>query len=293
MIVTLKNNKFSAQIDSYGAQLISTKDNDGVEYIWQRKKPFWTDCAPILFPVVGRPLDGVLTIDGKNYEMGLHGFARFCEFEIVSQSENVVVFKIESTEETLKNYPYEFEFYVTYTLDDAGINTEMKVVNADKKEILFGVGGHPGINWPIFEGDSFDDYVIDFGKDYDITALACDDDAFIVPDTAYKLKLDNGKLPVKRELFEPDAIVIDRAEFNSLNFVNKEGKGIRFEFENLKSFAMWTMPNPHKAPFICFEPWNSMGKRKGETTIFKDKMDIVTLEVGKEFVCSYKICPIG
>ena len=293
MIVTLKNEKFTAQIDSFGAQLISAKDLDGNEYIWQRREPFWKDCAPILFPVVGRPLDGVLTIDGKDYEMGLHGFARYSEFDVVSQTEDMVVFMIKSTGETLKNYPYNFEFYVTYTLDDKGINTEMKVVNADKKEILFGVGGHPGISWPIFKGDTFDDYVIDFGKDYDITALTCDDDAFILPDSAYKLKLDNGKLPVKRELFEPDAIVIDRAEFDSLNFVNKEGKGIRFEFKNFKSFAMWTSPCPSEAPFICFEPWNSMGKRKGETSIFKDKMDIVTLEEGKEFICSYKICPIG
>lgn len=36
MIVTLKNNGFSAKIDSYGAQLISLQDPAGTEYIWQR-----------------------------------------------------------------------------------------------------------------------------------------------------------------------------------------------------------------------------------------------------------------
>ena len=293
MIITLKNDKYAAQVDSYGAQLISLKDNTGTEYIWQRKEPFWSECAPILFPVVGRPLDGVITVDGKNYEMGLHGFARHTEFAVVSQNDAAAVLSIKATDETRKIYPYDFELVITYTLDDEGIDTEMKIVNDDKKEIYFGIGGHPGISWPIFEGDSFDDYVIDFGKDYDITAVTCSEDDVILPDSVYKLSLDNGKLAVKRELFDPDAIIIDRAPFNSLKFVNKENKGIEFKFENFKSFAMWTSRTPSEAPFVCFEPWNSMGKRKGENTNLKDKMDIVNLAEGKEFVCSYKICPIN
>ena len=293
MIITLKNNKFTSQIDSYGAQLISLKDNAGTEYIWQRKAPYWDECAPILFPVVGRPLNGVITVEGKDYEMALHGFARRLEFSIISQNDTVAVLSIKSTDETRKKYPYEFELIITYTLDDDGINTELKIVNTDKKEILFGVGGHPGICWPIFEGDSFDDYVIDFGKNYNITALTCSEDATILPDSAYNLVLDNGKLAVKREMFEPDAIIIDRVPFNSLKFVNKDNKGVRFEFENFKSFAMWTMPYPDEAPYLCFEPWNSMGKRKGENTNLKDKMDIVNLSEGKDFICSYKICPIN
>ena len=74
---------------------------------------------------------------------------------------------------------------------------------------------------------------------------------------------------------------------------DEENKGIEFKFENFKSFAMWTSRTPSEAPFVCFEPWNSMGKRKGENTNLKDKMDIVNLAEGKEFVCSYKICPIN
>ena len=99
MIITLKNDKYAAQVDSYGAQLISLKDNTGTEYIWQRKEPFWSECAPILFPVVGRPLDGVITVDGKNYEMGLHGFARHTEFAVVSQNDAAAVLSIKATDE--------------------------------------------------------------------------------------------------------------------------------------------------------------------------------------------------
>ena len=46
MIVTLKNNGFSAKIDSYGAQLISLQDPAGTEYIWQRDPKHWANCSP-------------------------------------------------------------------------------------------------------------------------------------------------------------------------------------------------------------------------------------------------------
>lgn len=293
MIVTLENGKFTAQIDSLGAQLISLKDKSGTEYIWQRKEPYWTDCAPILFPVVGRPLDGVITVDGKDYPMDLHGFARENELGILSQQDDKVEFSLKSNNETLKFYPYEFQLIVTFTLDDAGVNTEMKIINTDKKEIYFGIGGHPGICWPIFEGDNPEDYALEFEEDYEVTAITCDENTVILPDSGYKIKFENGKFPIKRELFDRDAIVIERAPFNKFNYVNKNGKGVRFEFENFKSFAMWSEAAPSEAPFVCFEPWNSMGKRKGENSNLKDKKDILNLAEGKEFVCSYKICPIG
>ena len=292
MIVTLKNGKFSAQIDSLGAQLISLKDKKGIEYIWQRKKPYWTSCAPILFPVVGRPHNGVITVDGKDYPMNLHGFARDNEFEVLSHDDGKAIFLLKSSDETLEVYPYEFQLIVTFTLDDSGVNTEIKIINTDKKEIYFGIGGHPGVCWPMFEGDSPEDYALEFDRDYEVTAITCDENKVILPDSGYKIKFENGRFPLKRELFDRDAIVIERAPFNKFNYVNKEGKGVRFEFENFKSFAIWSQAAPTESPFVCFEPWNSMGKRKGETSGLKEKKDIVNLAEGKEFICSYKICPI-
>ena len=62
MIVTLKNNGFSAKIDSYGAQLISLQDPAGTEYIWQRDPKHWANCSPLLFPIVGNCRDNKLII---------------------------------------------------------------------------------------------------------------------------------------------------------------------------------------------------------------------------------------
>ena len=53
MIITLKNGCLTAGIDTMGAQLISLKDKEGTEYIWQRDPEVWKNCSPILFPIVG------------------------------------------------------------------------------------------------------------------------------------------------------------------------------------------------------------------------------------------------
>lgn len=291
MIITLKKNDFTAKIDTLGAQLISLSDGK-IEYIWQREKPHWQDCAPILFPVVGRCLGGVIDVEGKSYEMPLHGFVSGMEFELVSESENKVTMLLKSNEKTLERYPYEFELYVEFTLDDKGIKTELKVVNFDNKEIYFGIGGHPGICSPLYEGDSFEDYRLEFDKEYKLMAIGCDSDMNILPEQKCEVKLEGKSLPLKRELFDNDAIVIEDAPFTSVKFLNKENKGIDFVFSNFNSFAVWTHELPAKAPFVCLEPWNSMGKRKGETSVLKDKFDIISLEKGKEFICSYSINPI-
>lgn len=290
MIVTLKNDKFTAQIDTFGAQLISLKGE--TEYIWQRTAPFWDNCAPILFPVVGRALNEVITVDGKDYPMMIHGFASKMEFEVLTQKDEEAKFVLKSNNETLTMYPFEFELIVTFVLDEKGIDTKMCVKNTDNKLMYFGIGGHPGISCPMFEGDKFEDYTLVFDKEYDITAIGADENIFIAPATAHKLELNGNKFPLYRELFNDDAIVIEEAPFNSLKVLNKQNKGVEFSFENFKSFAMWTQALPDKAPFVCLEPWNSMGKRVGEGSNLKDKKDIVSLEPTKCFECSYKISPI-
>ena len=48
-----------------------------------------------------------------------HGFARDSEFEFLSKTENSISFILKSNDETLKVYPYDFEFIVTNSEYDA------------------------------------------------------------------------------------------------------------------------------------------------------------------------------
>lgn len=46
MIYTICNSALTACIDETGAQLISLKDKNGTEYIWQRDPAVWSSCSP-------------------------------------------------------------------------------------------------------------------------------------------------------------------------------------------------------------------------------------------------------
>ena len=62
-----------------GAELQNITAN-GREYLWQGDPKFWGRRAPILFPIVGKLADDNLRINGHEYTMKQHGFARDTEF---------------------------------------------------------------------------------------------------------------------------------------------------------------------------------------------------------------------
>ena len=82
MLYTISNNRITVQIDSWGAQIMSLKTADQVEYLWQGDEAYWRNRAPVLFPFVGRLAGGKYLHNGTQYHVGLHGFARDFEFTV-------------------------------------------------------------------------------------------------------------------------------------------------------------------------------------------------------------------
>ena len=283
----IKGFGLKAKIESWGAQLVSLCDDTGREYIWQRTAPFWQNCAPILFPVVGRCENGTLSVNGKNYPMELcHGFAPVSEFELLEQSEHTVTLRLVSNAETLRHYPFEFIFDVSYILNEKGLSTVLSVTNPGKDKMLFGIGGHPG-----FCCEPLEEYEIDFGTELTLDSLVVDQAFYITSDT--KRILDKERiLPLRRDLFAGDALIFEEPPFDSVVLRNRmDGHGIEFSFQGFSSFAVWSQTED--AGFVCLEPWNSMGKRPKEGTELANKKGIITLPGGKRFECSYCIKPIS
>ena len=80
------------------------------EYLWQADSKFWGRHAPVLFPIVGKLKNNECTIKGETYNMSQHGFARDMDFEVFAQTENSITLMLTNNEETMKKYPYEFEW---------------------------------------------------------------------------------------------------------------------------------------------------------------------------------------
>lgn len=132
-----------------GAELTSIKYH-GIEFLHQGEKVldkdgkvYWKRRAPILFPIVGSLKNNTTIINGKKYEMSQHGFARDMKFDIVKISEREHIYVLKYNEETLKMYPFKFELYVSYIVDNNKLTVNYKVKNLDDKAMFFGIGGHP------------------------------------------------------------------------------------------------------------------------------------------------------
>ena len=108
MILTLKDTKASASIDSLGAQLISYRDSAGQEYIWQRDPSYWANCSPILFPIVGGLREDHVRIGETFYTMPKHGFVKSSELEARQEEPDRAVFTLKDSEETRSMYPFPF-----------------------------------------------------------------------------------------------------------------------------------------------------------------------------------------
>ena len=68
MLYTLKNDRMTVTVNSRGAELWSLV-RDGNEYLWQGDERYWSDRAPVLFPICGRLYDGKYRYAGKEYTL--------------------------------------------------------------------------------------------------------------------------------------------------------------------------------------------------------------------------------
>ena len=155
----LENDVLKVKISSLGAELQSIYGIEtDTEYLWQGDSQYWARHASNLFPVCGRLPGGAYRYNGKKYEMGSHGFARNMEWSVVRQTVDTLTLQLLPSEETLAQYPFRFALEMTYTLADNRLSVTTIVRNEDEKEMPFAVGGHPGFNVPLAEGETFENY---------------------------------------------------------------------------------------------------------------------------------------
>ena len=107
-----------------GAELISVIYN-GEERLHDGKS-FWNKHSPVLFPTIGNLRFPNVIIEGKEYPLHKHGFGRDLNFEKIGEHSYV----LKSNEETHKVYPYDFEFYIWYEINNNKLtfNYKMKLI---------------------------------------------------------------------------------------------------------------------------------------------------------------------
>lgn len=248
MNITLQSGDFSAVISSKGGELISMKDGSGNEYIWTAED-VWKRHAPLLFPFVCNTLSKKYTVNGKEYTLSNHGFARDMDFFVNETASDHVIMTINSDDSTREKYPFDFRFTVAYKLTANKLGVSMTAENTGKEKMPFFVGGHPGFLCP-FTADkdsSFQDYDIVYEKPETIIQQLNDGNVTIVE--------QGTTVPVTRQLFKNDVFMKDKPASSSVSLVSrKSGKAITVSFDNSGCIAVWS-PYEKSANFVCLEPW--------------------------------------
>src|ERR687892_746304 len=101
MSVTISSPQLRAEISADGAELVRLQDEQGRDLLWNGDPAFWAGRSPLLFPVVGRVRNDRIRVDGLEYELPKHGFARISRFEAAEIDPSRCLFRLDSDERTL------------------------------------------------------------------------------------------------------------------------------------------------------------------------------------------------
>ena len=280
-MVQIKNEFLTVEINPFGAELFSIKNNEGYEYLWQGNPDVWSGRAPVLFFFSCGLIDDEFIYEGKAYNLEKHGFAKKSDFEVELVEENKAVFLLKNNDILRKHYPFEFEFRVIFTLNKNSLVVEYKVDNIDNKDIYFSFGAHEAYSCP----GGLNGYYVEFEKDTPLARYHVTGN--FMNGNSTPVLMDGNKLYLKDEFFEKDAIILPNIDSNKVWVKHVNNKHtVEVDFTGFKNLLIWTKPG---AEYLCIEPWNGLPDYLGFDKTIENKKDIITVSKGNDYSLTHTI----
>lgn len=290
MNVSISSPLLQAQLSESGAELVRLQDDADRDLLWDGDPAFWTGRSPLLFPIVGRVQNDRIRVDGSEYELPKHGFARISRFEIEEVGPSQCRFRLRSDDTTLKQYPFPFMLNIYYRTDEATLTVTASVTNTGSTLMPVSFGFHPAFRWPLPFGAPRDAHVIRFEREE--TAPIRRPINGLISQNAEASPVHGQTLPLHDGLFETDAIVFDRLESSTVTYGAPSGGSIRVDFPGMPHLGIWTKPG---AGFICIEPWQGHADPEGFSDEFAVKPGAVLIQPGKtrDFTIGITVNSVG
>ncbi len=284
---TLKNQTLTIKINPKGAELISVFSKETqTEYIWSADANFWGKSSPILFPIVGALKDNLYRFEGQEYHLPRHGFARECEFTMENVNDESVTFLLIHNEESLKVYPFAFEFRLKYELHENRLSVTYSVKNMDDKEMYFSVGGHPAFALPLSPNTDYEDYYLEFNKTENFQRWGLVEGGLIASNSTDFL-LNTNRLALTKELFYEDAIVFKNLQSTEVILKSdKTNRQLKFDFRGFPYLGIWAAKD---ANLVCIEPWCGIADSENHNQNLTEKEGIITLGIDEIFEQTWSI----
>ncbi|OAV43449.1 aldose 1-epimerase family protein [Lewinella sp. 4G2] len=289
----LENHRLSIAIEETGAELASIVNlENGREYMWQGDPAAWGSQAPVLFPIIGVLKDGETEIDGKMYRIPKHGMVRHNQdLELFYHGDDRITFRMCWSKETLKTYPYEFDFRVTYRLRNEHVIVYHEVMNVGEAPMHFCLGGHPAFNVPAVKGERYEDYFLRFEHEETSDRYVVTKEGTIGAETVPVPWRAGNILPLSHDLFANDALVFKDLNSHSVVLESlQSGPILKVDYAGWTHLGIWAKPNGN---FVCIEPWIGLSDAHDSNKQFVEKEGIVTLAPGETYEMSYDIKILG
>lgn len=284
-IVTISNGVITAEISTLGAELKKITKN-GKDVLWSGDEKYWGGVAPILFPLCSSLKDTKYVYGGKTYEGVMHhGFAKYSEFEVVSEEKTSVAFLLEPNDETKKIYPFDFKFRVLFKINGENLGVYYIVENHSSSAMPFNVGCHEAY---AISGD-FNEHFIKFESEEDTVTCTTIKNSLLGKET-YVLPLEENGLRLNYDYFDKDAKILNGSMFASGSIIvenikskrvtlNKNGEElVSVYFNDFDHLVLWTVRD---AGYIAIEPWNGLPDLYDADGIIEHKKSIDFVEAGQ------------
>ncbi|KQS26743.1 aldose 1-epimerase family protein [Dyadobacter sp. Leaf189] len=288
MEYSIENEFLRIAVRQAGAELCRIQSKvTGTDFMWNADPDVWPSYAPVLFPVIGAIKNGFVRYNGKDYAVPRHGIVRNNpEVTLVEQTGSSLTFGLKSSEQTMKIYPFAFDFQVTYRLEEQRIMVSHKIVNKGDNEMLFSLGGHPAFKCPVQEGENYSDYYLEFeAVENDSTWLLTKDG--LVGNETKKIFDNTNVLHLDHHLFDSDALIFKHLVSKQVSLRStKSAQVVTVRFDDFPYLGIWAKP---KGDFVCIEPWLGIADSADSDQNFETKEGILQLAAGETFRASFSI----
>ena len=265
MIHSISNDILTVQIAEKGAELRSIKKKgDNCEYLWQGDAKYWEDRSPILFPICSSVYEGKYTYKGKEYEMGLHGFAQYSLFRATKVNETEIRFTLVSSDETKEIYPFDFELGITYTLSGNILTVTADIKNTGNETLHATFGAHPGFNIPLDGKSKFESYFIEFSEPSVPEKIILSPECAVTGELEPLALEDKKILRLRHDLFIPDGIFMSGMPKELTLLSETDTHSVTVKYDKMEYLGIWQEYGAD-TPFICIEPWCAPPTNDGKT----------------------------
>jgi len=231
--------------------------------------------------------DSTYRYNATQYSVPKHGFIRGNEnLKVLEHSKSKLQLHYTYSTETLKDYPFKFEFIISFTVKDKSLEVHHQVINHGEQEMLFSLGGHPAFKCPLTSEDDYQDYILKFEyKEHSKRHLI--DENGLQNGESVPFFNNEDTMELQHSLFKDDAVIFKDLKSRKVSLEHKiKGKVLSVSFNDFNYLGIWAKTS---GDFVCIEPWLGITDHANTTGDFTKKEGILTLPADKTFTASFTI----